>query len=919
VALETGTRIGTFEITGSLGAGGMGEVYRARDTRLQRDVALKILPPLFAADPDRLARFEREAQILASLNHPHIAAIYGLEKLGEQPALVLELVEGPTLADRIAQGPIPQDEAVSIARQIADALEGAHEQGIVHRDLKPANVKLRSDGLVKVLDFGLAKLAQAPGPGAQASAEALTASPTITTPAMTGIGVILGTAAYMSPEQAAGKPAGKRADIWAFGVVVWEMLTGQRLFGDAETTSHVLADVLRAPIDFERIPAGALRDLLRRCLDRDVKTRLRDIGEARIALDQRDPMATPVGAARRSTAAVAWAVAALLAIATGVAWWAPWRTEPDRTLTRLEVDLGGDVALPASTLFDNVVISPDGTRIAFIASVGGGGSRLHVKRLNTFDDEPPVELPGTDGASGVAFSPDGQSLAFVAGNRVFRISADGGAALRLAETESANNQVTWGEGDNIIVSGIGSGLWRIPANSGKPVPLTELVAPEVIHAQPDVLPGGKNVLFIAGSANTDVTTIEAVPIDGGTRKVIVANGGSPEYISTGHLLYMLRDTLFAVRFDPNTLATSGDPVPIVADVKTTYSGFVAVGRFSVSSSGTLVYRRSTAPLGPAGGWSFAQSTVQWIDAAGKRSPLMATPGPYFDPRLSPDGGRLLLTVVGPPGPDVAVYDTRRDSVPRKLSFDGVSVDPVWINKNGDYVAYLSISGARLASTGKLHSRRTDGGEPQPLLPDVAMVSTGSFSAETSRLAFVAIDGLPGRGRSSRRNIFTVSLTEEGGQLKAGVPERFSPREFTELEPQFSPDGRWLAFVTDKSGRNEVVVRAAATGQAGVRYERQVSSDGGTNPRWSRTKSELLFQSGDQILSVPYSIKGEALEPDRPAVRIEKLGGNEWDLARDGRIALIAPVNPAGDRGKEPAEHTVVFLQNLFDEVRRRVR
>jgi serine/threonine-protein kinase len=313
--------------------------------------------------------------------------------------------------------------------------------------------------------------------------------------------------------------------------------------------------------------------------------------------------------------------------------------------------------------------------------------------------------------------------------------------------------------------------------------------------------------------------------------------------------------------------------------------------------------------------------VQWIDPAGRRSPLVATAGPYFDPRLSPDGGRLLLTVVGQSGPNVAVYDAKRDSVPRNLSFDGAGVDPVWIDKNGEYVAYLVIGGARLARTGRLHWRRIDGGEPQPLLPDALGISTGSFNAETNRLAFVAVESPsgPGRGRSARRGIFTVSVTEDGGQLKAGVPERFSPREFTELDPQYSPDGRWLAFVTDKSGRSEVWVRAASAGQAGLRYERQMSSSGGTNPRWSRTKNELLFQSGDVILAAPYTIRGESLEPDKPTVRVEKVGGTQWDLARDGRIALIVQVNPADQNEKAPSDHTVVFLQNFFDEVRRRVK
>jgi serine/threonine-protein kinase len=449
--------------------------------------------------------------------------------------------------------------------------------------------------------------------------------------------------------------------------------------------------------------------------------------------------------------------------------------------------------------------------------------------------------------------------------------------------------------------------------------LTELAGSEVIHAAAHVLPGGRTILFITGRPNSDVTTIEAIPAAGGSRKQIVPNGLSPFYIPTGHLLYLLRDTLFAVRFDPDALETIGDPVPIVADVKTTFSGQVAVGRVSVSSAGTLVYRRATtAPLGPAGAWSQTQSTVQWIDTAGRRSPLVATAGRYFDPRLSPDGRRLLLTTIGQSGVDVSVYDAGRDSVPRKLSFDGVSVDPLWIDRNGDYMAFLSIGRGRQALTGELLWRRTDGGEPRPLLSDVAATETGSFSAEANRLAFVAVEATSRRGRSFP-NIFTVGVAEKGGQLEAGVPERFSPPEFIEFDPQFSPDGRWLAFVTNRSGRDEVWVRALSAGPAGLRYERQVSSDGGTNPRWSRMKSELLYQSGDRILAAPYTIKGDALEPDKPAVRIEKLGSTEWDLARDGRIALIEPVNVAGGKEIEPPEHTVVFVQNFFDEVRRRVK
>jgi serine/threonine-protein kinase len=901
----------------------MGEVYRALDTKLNREVALKVLPD-HLLDPDRLARFRREAQVVASLNHPNIAAIYGLED-SARPALVLELVEGPTLADRIAQGPLPVEEAVAIARQIADALEAAHEQGVVHRDLKPANIKLRPDGAVKVLDFGLAKLTES---GAVRTSGDATLSPTLT--AMTGVGIILGTAAYMAPEQASGKQADKRADIWAFGVVLWEMLTGDRLFGSTESTSHVLADVLRAPIDFEKIPAGPLRDLLRRCLDRDVKTRLRDIGEARVVLSR--PLVSPV--LREKTPVtrhvpIAWAaLAVLLAASTGVALWAPWRTEPERPLVRLYVDLGADVALPATTLGRNVFLSPDGSRLMYMASVAGGSTRLYVRRFED-DNDKTIELPGTDGVAAAAFSPDGRSVAFVVGTRVYRISVDGGAALRLAEIELPTNQITWGDGDIIIVGGIRLGLFRLGSRPGPMTPLTTLAGTEAIHASPEVLPGGKTVLFIAGGP-TDVTTIEAVPASGGTRTVIVPNGLSPRYIPTGHLLYLLKDTLFAVRFDPDTLQTSGDPVPIVADVKTTYSGQVAVGGFSVAQNGTLVYRRTTGAPEPAAGIQSAM-IVQSI-AGDKRTPLVSAPGAYFDLQLSPDGAQIAMSTLGLRGTDIAVFDPRRDSAPRKISFDGVSVGPVFIGKDGRYVVSLNLGnvtgavgggpgGERgLRVPGGLRWRRVDGGDPQPVLPDTRVVATGSFSVAAGRLAFVAAAAGPDGGQQGRRNIFTVSVTEEADQLKFGQPERFSPEQFTEYDPQYSPDGRWIAFVSDRSaGREEVYVRAAAVPKSGVRYERQISTEGGNNPRWSRNSAELLYQSGQQIIAVPFTVRGETLEPEKPTVRVKELGSTRWALAPDGRIIAIVPVSKPADTKAAPPEHTIVLLQNFFDEVRRKVK
>jgi len=358
----------------------------------------------------------------------------------------------------------------------------------------------------------------------------------------------------------------------------------------------------------------------------------------------------------------------------------------------------------------------------------------------------------------------------------------------------------------------------------------------------------------------------------------------------------------------------------VDDVKTTYSGLVAVGGFSVADNGTLVYRRATtAPEAEA----FQQWTIERI-TSGKRTPLLAAPGSYYDLQLSPDGAQLALGVLGASGPDVAVYDPRRDTAPRRLSFDATSVDPAWIGKEGRYVAFLNLGPAARAVTrqgrapGGLHWRRTDGGDAHPFLPDVRALATGSFSPTAGRLAYVAIEGERRKGQDPRPNIFTVPIAEEAGQLKVGAPERFSPQQFTEFDPQFSPDGRWIAFVADRSGREEVYVRAATASANGVRYERQISSTGGNNPRWSN-RNELLYQSGDQIIAVPYKVQGDTLEPDKPTVRVEKLGSTRWDLAPDGRIAVISPVTKPADTKAPPPEHTVVFLQNFFDEVRRKVK
>jgi serine/threonine-protein kinase len=899
-----GTKLAHYEITRHLGSGGMGDVYQALDTKLGRSVAIKMLPETFTTDTERVARFEREARVLASLSHPNIAGIYGLEDSNAKKFLVMELVPGETLEERIARGAIPVEESGQIALQIAEALEAAHERGIVHRDLKPANIKITPDGKVKVLDFGLAKPYEQ-----NTSSAVLTNSPTVASMAATQAGVILGTAGYMSPEQAAGRHADKRADIWSFGVVLSEMLTGKPLFAGGESISHVLADVLRAPIDFEKIPPGPMRELLRRCLDRDVKTRLRDIGEARVALiralngtEDSAQQARP-----GSKTSKLWpAIAAVALLASALSVWAPWRTQPEKPLVRLDVDLGAGASLIPEAWNQDVVISPDGSRLAFVGITTG--SHIYIRRL---DEDKPVELPGTDGAVSVAFSPDSKSLAFVVGNRVYRVSVEGGATRRLCETEIEGNSMAWSEDGSLLVSGLGAGLLRIPAIGGDPVKLTDLEKGESIHAQPFVLPGGKAVLFAAGTQLKNAR-IEVIPMSGGKRKVVVPEGTAPHYLPNGYLAYLNQGTLFAVRFNPDKLEASGDPVPIVTDVKMTFSGLASVGTFSFGNNGTAVYRKATGPVGTPGPVQGRQSTLEWIDpTSGKRSPLLTKVGAYYDPRVSPDGSLIALTTIDTPAPEIAAYDSRRATM-TPLSFVGANVDPIWSRPDGRYLVFLNLSGG--AYLGQLVWTRVGGGQPQPLINGAGR-SLGSFTLDGKRLSYVA------RGSAKGRNsfqIFTLAVTEENGQLKAGMPELFSPPEFNESEPQFSVDGKWIAFVTDRSGHDDVAVRAFPRPASGTGNEALISNNGGSNPRWSANGRELFYREGDRIMSVTFKVNGDTFMADKPRVRVEKVGAVQWDLAPDGRIVAAVPV-PAQPGASPPGEHNVVFLQNFFDEVKRKVK
>ncbi len=688
MALTLGARLGPYEIIAQIGAGGMGEVYRATDTNLGRDVALKVLPDTFAQDPERLARFEREAKMLASLNHSNIAIIHGFEKGLGLRALVMELVEGPTLADRLTQGAgrsahaLPIEETLAIAKQIAEALEAAHEQGIIHRDLKPSNIKLRPDGTVKVLDFGLAKAIEPTG----AMASRLSESPTITTPAMTQAGVILGTAAYMAPEQAKGKPADKRSDLWAFGCVLYEMLTGARAFR-GEDVSDTLAAVLRGEPDWRTLPPGtpaSIRRLLRRCLEKDRKRRLSDAADARLEIDdallspasdaQADATPAPRGPLWRKALPVAAVI--IVGVAAGYGGWALKPSAP-RPVARYAITLSGaDTFTPGRPW---VALSPDGARLAYTAN-----KRLYLIARDQLNATPIAGGQTTvlAGARSPFFSPDGQSIGFWEASQLKKVSVSGGAPVVLCAMPSPPYGVTW-ETDNTILFGLANtGIWRVSGDGGIPERIITVDAGQRAHG-PQLLPGGRTVLFtLAQSASWDEAQIVVQSLDGGTRKTVIPGGTGGRYLPTGHLVYTLGETILAVPFDTTSLTTRGGPVPIVDGVLRQTGETSASAEFAVSSEGTLAYV-------PAESAPPALRTLVWVDRQGREEAISAQPRAYRQPRISPDGTRLATVFPDDKqNVDIWVWDVAGGTWTRVTTDPHVDVEPVW-TPDGQRVIFTS--------------------------------------------------------------------------------------------------------------------------------------------------------------------------------------------------------------------------------------
>jgi Tol biopolymer transport system component/predicted Ser/Thr protein kinase len=885
MSVAPGTKLGPYEILQPLGAGGMGEVYRAKDTKLDREVAIKILPESFANDPDRLARFEREAKVLAALNHPNIAHIYGVE----DRALVMELVEGETL-----KGPLPVETALHYAKQIADALEAAHEKGVVHRDLKPANVKVTPEGVVKVLDFGLATAVDTPAPSGDAAI-----SPTLTMRA-TQAGMILGTAAYMSPEQARAQAVDRRADIWAFGAVLFEMLSGKQAF-EGDSVTDILASVVKLDPDWSALPPStppAIVRLIQRCLTKDRKQRLQAIGEARIAIEKY--LADPTSGNEASqptephaTSTLPWAIAAVLVL-IGIAGWVAWRRatrvveQALRPLVRLDVDLGPDVSLNSYSGAD-VILSPDGQRLVFVSR-----GRLFTRRL---DQPNAIELGETEGAYAPFFSPDGQWVAFFAQGKLKKVALEGGTAIALCSA-SAGLGGSWGEDGNIIAALNALGLSQISSGGGAPIPITkpDREHGEVVHRWPQILPGGKAVLFTASSSwigGGDDATIEVMSLANHQRKRLQQGGTFGRYLPSGHLVYVNRGTLFAVPFDLERLEEQGTPSAVLEHIAYNPRGAYSQLDFSGASSGhgTLLYR--------SGGVSGVPVTVQWLDRTGSMQPLLAKAGFYWAPRLSPDGQRLAMAVSEGPNSDTRVYELRRDTFTRLTVPGGQISSPVW-SPDGRYLVFIG--------TGMFWIRSDGAGQPQPLTRSKTLQAPWSFTPDGKRLAFMELaDGY---------SIWTVSVESDAAGLRAGEPELFLKTSADERHASFSSDGRWLAYTSNESGSYQVYVRAFP--DKGGKW--QISNAGGAYPVWSRKGQELFFRTLDnQIMVAGYRVNGDSFAPEKPRVWSEKLlanfpvGNPSFDVAPDGkRVVALMPAE-----GPDAQEHHVIFLQNFYDELRRR--
>jgi Tol biopolymer transport system component len=878
VPVAPGSRLGAYQVLSLLGAGGMGEVYLGRDTKLGRDVALKVLPEAFASDPERLARFEREAQALAALKHPHVATIHGFEEKDGVRAIVLELVEGQTLAEVIAAGPVPIAEAVRIARQIAEGLEAAHEQGIIHRDLKPANIKITPDGAVKVLDFGLAKLADAAPHGSASgvltpgSAGLQDLSPTVTSPAMlTGATVLMGTAGYMSPEQARGKVIDRRADIWAFGIVLYEMLTGRRAF-EGESVTEVAGAVIHTEPDWTKLPDATpptVRMVVRRCLQKDARQRFRDMGDVRLALDgafATDTASVPAaGSPPRRARAVPLALAALLASAvTGAAVWSLTRAEPTAVYP-VRFDVSPTVP---GALARFIELSPDGRTIAFVAFDSAEGLRLWVHSL--VSGETRIVAPADRVATPAFWSPDSRHLGFYSENdrRIKRIALAGGPIETVVETPRFSGG-TWGP-DGTILFANNDAIMRVPAAGGEPVAVTVLDRSrgDDAHLAPRFLPDGRRFLHFRASGNESrsgvyIGSLDLQPEDQDSARLI-ATGQialfAPGPAGDGHILFTRGGLLMAQPFDASSGRMIGNPTAVTTEPVLTFSFLMSV---SVSSNGTLIYLRGTDTAG----------TPSVVARTGQVTPI-ASAAPLNSPRyprLSPDGTRLAVVVDG------QLWVCELDGRPpiRLTSGTEKVYSSVW-TRDGRRLVF-ERDGAGGARTVFSVPADGSGAAPEPAGPEGHYHPHG-WSADgreliATRLVDNKTDLVRFAADPSATVIEVLATTQEEGAAAA-----------------VSPDGRWLAYTSDSTGRTEVWVRRVQGSGAAVR----VSPSGGTEPLWSKSGEELYYLGGTKVVAVPVATAGDHFSFKSPielfnvpSVTVPGQSPPSYDVMADGRFVMIA--------------------------------
>ncbi len=902
-----GKPLGHYQISSQLGKGGMGEVYQAKDQVLGRDVAIKVLPDEFARDADRVARFQREAKLLASLNHPNIATIHGLEESGGKQFLVMELVEGDTLADRIKCGPIPVEESLKLALQIAEALEAAHEKGVIHRDLKPANIKVTPDGKVKVLDFGLAKAF-----AGDQGAPNLSNSPTLSDMA-TMQGVILGTAAYMSPEQARGKSADKRTDIWAFGCVFYEMLTGRQTW-IGSTATDILAAALAKDPDFTLLPSGIppdIRKLINRCLQKDPLERLRDVGDARVEIKQllSDPGGGLVlpeetvmfrGKLRIVLACVAAAI--ILSAITGAMVW-KWRTPAPLQVIRLACDP------PEGQKFTNLnlpalAVSGDGKKIAFVTDKGlflRFIDDLDLKLISNSDDIP----------SNPFFSPDGQWIGYwsVAENRLKKIALSGGTPVILCDTGSggAIGGVSWGTDNKILLGAMDRGIMRVSSEGGIPDKL--IGKPGETHFHPRLLPDGKSVLFTLG---TDQGYKIAVQSTNTAETKVLFAGDCAWYLPTGHLVYALDNNLFAVPFDLDDLAVTGESVVVVQGVYR--SGSIMAPQYAISEAGSIVYMPGAAQTSSGVG----KSTLVWVNREGKEEALSAPANNYISPKISPDGTRIALAIQNETDTNIWMWNLDRRILTRLTFERGEDWFPIW-TPDGKRIAFLSSRDGRFA----VNWKTADGtGKAEPLLKSssqrAVLTIPSSWSADGKSLLLEANSG----------RYADIGMVLMNGDRKW---EPLLQENYGEVQPQISPDGQWMAYTSDESGQSEIYVRPFPELDKG-RY--QISPGGGNSPLWSPSGRELFYRNSDAAMAVPVSTNPN-FSAGTPkvlfrgtysyAVGITSSGFNmteifsriTWDISpHDERFLMMKRTGEAVSSDMGPRKIHIVL--NWFEELKQRV-